>query len=332
MLRKITAVFEVLGVLLLGWTLTRVGTGLLELPDLQAMLDEFVAGSTNDFSAMTPIALVTLGIQFGCLMGLALLVGALLHRRKPGMFGATLGNVPVANSVGMAVALFCVFGIPMKLLLLANQYFDLGQTPSYWAVFDKDWNFSFWIFMAVGSYAVIPVFEEVFYRGYAQGRMEAEFGFAGAVFVAALFVAAHFQYQIGDVFNIWMLASLFCLAMAMAFARHATGSVLAPILIHALMNIPIARPYEIAILLVMILVTWAFRRNVGLLLSQFATALSGVKLLEIVPLLLVVAGFAAAMTTAPELAVAGLVTFGLLSVITQILLRRAAARRGASSS
>jgi membrane protease YdiL (CAAX protease family) len=234
-------------------------------------------------------------------------------------------------SVGMAVALFCVFGIPMKALLIANHYFDLGEAPSYWAIFDKDWNVSFWIFMAVGSYAVIPVFEETFYRGYAQGRMEAEFGFAGAVFVAALFVAAHFQYQIGDVLNVWMLVSLFCLAMAMAFARHATGSLLGPILIHALMNVPVAHPFDIVILLVMLSVGLVFRNNVRLLLTQFGVVLGGVRLLEIVPLLIVAAGFAAAMTIAPEIAVVGLGVFFLLSVITQIVLRGAATRRGASS-
>jgi membrane protease YdiL (CAAX protease family) len=311
-----------MGVLVVGWTLTRLVAVGLHVPPLDEVLDEFIKGPGSDFNRLTRIGFVTLSIQFLCLMTPAVLIRILLHKRRLADLGLTRGDRTIHGSVGLGTALFCVAGIPMKALLLANHYLPLGTPPSYWAIFEKDWNFSFWIFMAVGSYLVIPVFEETFYRGYAQGRLAEELGFGGALFVAGLFTASHLQYLIADAFNVWMLVSLFVLALAMAFSRQMTGSIVAAVVIHALMNVPIAYPYDIAVLAVMLVAAALVRRRIAVLTRAFLQQVKSAGARDLLLLSALVCAFAAGMSLYPESTILTLAVLLLLSLAVQIADRR----------
>jgi membrane protease YdiL (CAAX protease family) len=313
MQRRLAALFEVIGVLVAGWTLTRVVATLLGVPPLDELLSAFIREPGSDFGRLTRIGFVTLLIQFLCLMIPALLINRFVHKGRLADLGLTRGNRSLGESVRLGVALYCVAGVPMRLLLLANHHFRLGTPPSYWAIFEKDWNLSFWLFMAVGSFLVIPVFEEIFYRGYAQGRLAGEFGFAGPLFVAALFTVSHFQYLIADAFNVWMLTSLLVLALAMALSRHLTGSVAAAVVIHALMNVPIAYPYDLGVLAAMVATAIVMRREIASLAIAFRKQMKPVPVAEILMLTALVCAFAAGMSLYPELT---LLAFGVLLLVS----------------
>ncbi len=321
MIRRWAALFEVIGILVVGWTLTRIALTLLPIPDLQVLLDDFSASDGSDFSQLSWVGLATLCVQYVCIFTPAYFIALFLSKLRPAEIGFGGSRVSIFASVKLGVILFCVAGIPMKLLLIAHNLADLGEAPSYWRIFDKEWNLSFWVFMGVGSYAVIPIFEEILHRGYAFGRLAREIGFGAVLVTSALFAAIHFQYLIPDVFNIWMLTSLFVLALAMGLARQASGSLIAPITMHVLMNVPVLYPYDYAVLGAMVVVVLAARKDVARLLGDFTSKLRGSNLLTTFGMITVVAGFALAMAQLPELALAVFASLFLVSIVTQVVLR-----------
>lgn len=319
--RKLFALLEVIGILVVGWSLTRVVISLTGAPPLQEHLDLFIQGESSDFSELTKIGFLTLFIQFCCLMIPAYLVTRFVGKRGLKSFGVGSSTLSLSENIRMGVVIFCLVGIPMKLLLLSFNFFDLGTVPDYWALFDKDWNLSFWLFMAVGSYVVIPVFEEIFYRGYALGRLELDAGFSAVILVSVLFALVHFQYFITDMFNIGMLLSLFLLALGMGFSRSVTGSIIAPITIHALMNIPLEYPYDSIALIAMFFVVALEHQTISEMLTQF-TQLAKKTSPSDLALVIVVVAFAAGMNNYPSVAVIGFASLLIVSLIYQRTGRR----------
>ena len=322
MKKKLLATFEVIGILAIGWTLTRVLTAAFNVPSLQEHLDEAVLSENPRFLYLAGVGFLTLLIQFLCLMVPAYLLTRLLHKKGPRSFGITKGSVPLKENLLAGVVVFCLLGIPMKLLLIANHFADLGTVPSYWELFNKDWNFGFWIFMAVGSYAVIPIFEELFYRGYAQFRLEKAFGFFSVLLISLLFTLVHLQYFIADGFNIGMLFSLFTLALGMAFLRHLHVSILAPIIIHSLMNIPLKYPYDVFVLAMMVLVLVLQRKRVVQLATSAIHELRNVAVASNLLFLMIVVAFAFGMNSAPEVTLVVSVSLFVISLATQVWHKR----------
>ncbi|MGH1363684.1 MAG: CPBP family intramembrane glutamic endopeptidase [Calditrichia bacterium] len=322
MKNKFLAILEVIGVLVIGWTLTRILVTALGVPPLQEYLDKAILSDNPDFLYLSKIGFLTLLIQFLCLMIPAYIITKLLHKGGLKSFGITTGNKPLKETVLTGFVLFCLLGIPMKLLLIANHFTNLGMIPSYWEVFNKDWNVGFWIFMAVGSYAVIPVFEELFYRGYAQFRLEKEFKFFAILFISLLFTLSHFQYFIPDMFNIGMLFSLFLLAIGMAFSRYLNVSIIAPIVIHSLMNIPLKYPYDLFVLAAMILGLVILRKRVAKLITDSIDESKNTNYLENSLFLIIILAFALGMNFTPEITLIAFIFLFIVSLIVQILSKR----------
>jgi hypothetical protein len=108
-------------------------------------------------------------------------------------------------------------------------------------MYKLDWTTpSFWLFMAVGSFGLIPILEELFYRGYIQTRLEEDFGAPVAILATAfLFALSHSQYLILNPFNIGMILSTIFGALVWGYIFYRTRSLLVTILAHAIVNIPI---------------------------------------------------------------------------------------------
>ncbi|MEZ4655004.1 MAG: type II CAAX endopeptidase family protein [Candidatus Eisenbacteria bacterium] len=228
MIRRILAVLEVLGVLTIGWFLTRVVLQLLPVPSLEGELEKAIVVPRPDFTRLAAMALLPLTAQAVCILLPAQLVSRFL-RRESFLGKRSGGTSGIVASLLMGATAFCVFALPMRGLVAANQLRTLGVEPSYWALFDKPWDRGFWLFMAIGSFALIPVLEELVYRGYCQSRLERAFGAPAAVIgTSLLFAAVHFQYYHGDVLNITMLLSLFVVAIGIGTSYQITRSLAAP--------------------------------------------------------------------------------------------------------
>lgn len=71
-------------------------------------------------------------------------------------------------------------------------------------------RWQFWLFAGILSYAVIPVVEELLFRGYYQRRLAEDWGDGPAILaVACLFTLSHKQYLIANLYNATMILSLF---------------------------------------------------------------------------------------------------------------------------
>ena len=152
MKNKLVGLFEVLGVLTIGWTLTRVFIELFKVPPLQDYLNQGIQSDSPNFLQLSQVGFVTLLIQFICLIVPAYLINKFLRRSNLKDFGITKGGKSLKENILIGIILFSMFGIPMKILLWLNHFTNLGAEPSYWEIFNKEWGIGFWIFMAVGSY------------------------------------------------------------------------------------------------------------------------------------------------------------------------------------
>jgi membrane protease YdiL (CAAX protease family) len=95
------------------------------------------------------------------------------------------------------------------------------------------------LYMAVGSFLVVPIVEELAARGYLQTRLAEDFGPAGAIYITAFFFAiGHTQYFKPEVLSIGMLVSIVISSVSIGYAFFRTGSLWPGIIAHALINIP----------------------------------------------------------------------------------------------
>ena len=318
MKRKLLATFEILGILIIGWTLTKTLINVLNVPPLQAYLDEAIISDTPDFIYLAKIGFITLLVQFLCLMIPASLLTKYLHNESIKALGFASRNKTLKDNAFNGIALFCLLGVPMKILLIINQYYDLGSEPAYWELFNKQWNIGFWLFMAVGSFLVIPIFEEIFYRGYIQFRFEMEFSFTSVFLVSLVFVSSHFQYYILDIFNIGMLLVLFILSIGMAFSRSISKSLTGAIIIHSLMNIPTKLPFDYIVLAFMVFGIIVLRKRIKIMGYEFLYRFRSFKLSLEMFILIIILVFALGMNYLPGLTLVLFILLFLVSLTIQI--------------
>jgi len=100
--------------------------------------------------------------------------------------------------------------------------------PILSAMSDAPWE---WLaVMAITAAVIVPIGEELLFRGLAQSLLRRHFGPWPAVLVAsAIFAAAHWSQP-------QAVPSLFVLAVVIGYNYERTGRLLAPILIHTLFN------------------------------------------------------------------------------------------------
>jgi len=131
--------------------------------------------------------------------------------------------------------------IPQRLLALAQHHVGLGETaPWRAALLASEWDLDFWVLMAVGSFGLIPVVEELFYRGWMLARLRATWTTALAVlFIAGLFACSHGQYLRPDALNLLTLGSVCFGATVYACSVVHARSLWPAIIAHAIINIPL---------------------------------------------------------------------------------------------
>jgi membrane protease YdiL (CAAX protease family) len=259
---RVVGLAEVLSVLVLGHVAAGPVASLFGVQSLGAALGAAVKAERPDFVGLSGVLLEALLVQYGCLFALAFGIG--LWRRRPRRsYGLSLGGRPVLWHVGLGVLAFCVFALPNKVLWMVHYHVTpLGAGPVWWALLEKPWTWSFWLFFAVGSFAFIPLVEELFYRGYCQGRLqEGDEGIGAAVVLALLFTFMHAQYHQLNVLSIGMIITLLPIALATGYLFWRTRSLVAPITLHVLINVPTRGNYDFVVAGTMVAVLAMFRRQ-----------------------------------------------------------------------
>ncbi|SNY49775.1 Membrane protease YdiL, CAAX protease family [Arsukibacterium tuosuense] len=142
--------------------------------------------------------------------------------------------------VVIGVLAWCIGDIANKTVFLLDQTYNLGvSVPWREALLHGEKTTGWWLVMFVGSFGLIPILEEILWRGYVQSKLIRFFSPAvGIVITAGLFVFSHAQYHQLDLYHASTIIGLTISALALGWVTHKTGSIIPAIVMHALLNFP----------------------------------------------------------------------------------------------
>jgi len=162
---------------------------------------------------------------------------------------------------------------PVLIHSVVDAVHPLGaMVPWRQAFFDMSWRrWQFWLFAGILSYAVVPVVEELLFRGYYQRRLAEDWGNGPAILaVACLFTLSHKQYLIGNVYNVTMILSLFCIAVGLGVVFAWSRSLIPSMIAHAIINIPMTLAWQSALLAAFaVMIFFARRRGLAAVRQTF---------------------------------------------------------------
>jgi membrane protease YdiL (CAAX protease family) len=259
-LRRTAALLEVLGVYLAAGVLEDKIIELLAYWRVASVADPFALlteHTTNSDLMLASRRLLLIWIlQYGSYFALIIPLNWWYRRRGAKAYGLTKAGHSWAWLFLAGLTAACLSECPVLIHSLVDAVHPLGaMAPWRQAFFDMSWRrWQFWLFAGIFSYAVVPVLEELLFRGYYQRRLAEDWGDAPAIFgTSCLFVFAHRQYLIPNPYNITMVASLFCLALGLGIVFAYTRSLIPSIIAHAIINLPMTPRWQVATLIVFVL-------------------------------------------------------------------------------
>ena len=260
---RVSALGEPMVVILGGTLLARMVLRRAGLSGADQFL--FREGAAPDFLTAAKAEGIWHGLRYGLIIVLALLIGWLRGRRCPASYGVSLGGQNLVGLIGMGVVLGLLASLPVQILHLVHEYVPLGSDTPFWALKDRVvWGRDFWIYMAVGSFLVVPFLEEFTARGYVLGRLRESYSpGATLLLMAAFFALAHGQYHRADILAVGQLVSLVIFSVVFGYAVYRTGSLLSVIVAHGILNVPLGLSWRYIVLTMTLSALFVFRRETG---------------------------------------------------------------------
>lgn len=238
LLASVTAALEVTLVLGVSLAAAVLAQSLIQ-PGLAESLG--LGDSGRDLFAASRALLQQFAVQYGALFILVVLIA--LWRRRTGARAYALGtgNLTRPQIVRYGVLVGLVAGTPATAVLMLQQYAPIGvDTPMWSALRAAPKDLSYWTFLAVSGFVVVPVVEELAWRGYALGRFSEELGPGAAVVATAIpFALLHAQYASSDPAMIAASVSVVILSFATCLATIRTGTLWPAVIAHAIINSPV---------------------------------------------------------------------------------------------
>ncbi|WP_417464649.1 CPBP family intramembrane glutamic endopeptidase [Kordiimonas sp.] len=255
---RLGACAEVAGVFFAGGL---VGSMLLGLAGITSHPLAPLMGENPDMVAIAGNLAKVLMLQYAAWVALAI-VFLLIRKQQPlSRLGFSLNGYTVGALVLLGIGAWALGDLGNRLLWILDAEFNLGTSvPWREALLSADRTAGWWLVMAVGSFGLVPLVEELFWRGYVQSRMTDSFSPAVAILItAAMFTFSHTQYHQADLFHGATLLALFTSSLIMGWLFHKTGSLIPSIVMHATLNFPldgVAAYIALALMLVIIAVRW----------------------------------------------------------------------------
>ena len=197
---------------------------------LQPLISEWCGGGDDE---QATLRIVIQSISFH-MIGLGIVVLSLLRRRVTwrDAFGleprAILKNIGAGAMFYLAVLPFLVFYTFVYQTVLRGMGHEIMMQEVALVVAGEQ---SFWMRLYLAGLAVVlaPLFEEILFRGIGLPLIARKWGVAPAIVLVSLFFAAiHFHLP--------SMMPLFVIAVAFSLAYIHTGSIVVPIVMHALFN------------------------------------------------------------------------------------------------
>lgn len=145
---------------------------------------------------------------------------------------------------------------------VTKRFISFGPEPPVWALLGRYWTPAFWLFFAISSFAFTPFFEELFFRGYCQKRLEEDFGGIGAIMIVAFFLTlGHIQYHHWSIISIRRIITLLPIVLGLGFVFWRPRSILPAVILHGAVNVPTKEIYDFILPATMGAVLILFRRS-----------------------------------------------------------------------
>ncbi len=258
---ELAAILEVVGVLIVAIFAGRFVQAGLGVPQWKVVQSEMVVSGTPDFWELARLATIEQALKYGLALALFYVLGYWLRRRRIQSYGMRSGGRTFGQSLALGFVLWAAMGwLPNAVQLLATFYPALGSGPGHWALFPTSWSLGFLAFMAASSFLLVPVVEELYFRGYLVTRLSDGFAQSEAVLLSTLFFTlAHGQYLVLEALSLIMLASLALGSLFAGYVFVRTETLLPVIFAHALVNLPTppstwGRPAVLTVMSVVLLI------------------------------------------------------------------------------
>jgi uncharacterized protein len=262
---RVAAVLEICGVYMAGLLIAYI---LIQLSGIEISnpLEVLAENPDADMLKMSVNMALLLLFQYGSIMLIAFVIGWWHRRRKLSGYGFALTKKPFMHHLWIGIVLFAVAALPFKFLTLIDHFISLGaKATTQEIVYTLDWSsFGFWVFMAVGSFLLIPIVEEFFFRGYVQTRLAEDFDAPTAIIIAALFFSfVHGQYYLTvSTWTVSMSIALLFSSFVWGYVFYRTKSLISPIVAHALINFPVRGIIDFVLPVLMVAIILVYRKKI----------------------------------------------------------------------
>lgn len=275
-IKKVSAILEVFGIYVAGQFVGFLAASLLGLKLQNPLLTLSSSPIPAELLQVTVQFLILIFFQYFGWFLLAYPIGWWHRRRSLHQYGFSLSGQSLSALVLTGVALFAFVNLPTRILEQINLLYPLGEQAAWrQTLLTMNWSsWEFWLLMAIGSFGLIPILEETFYRGYVQTRLEEDLGPMAAILcTACLFAFSHGQYLMFNVYNVSILAITVLEAIAWGYVFYRTRSLLPTILAHMLVNFPVRGAAAWGLLLAMVAISVIARREIGAYIHSFLSML-----------------------------------------------------------
>jgi len=259
---KFTALLEVLGIFVVGnYAAYHLGAW-LAVPSIGSIIGSALNSAKPSFVTLSFLWLQAMCIQYACLSIPPFAIGWWRRRWGVAHYGITKGGKSLSTLIPLALITFALVALPNRLLWVARRFVPLGPEPAFRALLGRQWTPSFWLFLAVSSFAVMPVLEELFFRGYCQKRLEEDFGGVGAIVIVTLFMTlGHNQYYQWSVLSTGQVVTLVPMVLGMGYVFWRSPSIVPAVILHAAVNVPTKGIYDFLLPAAMVVSLVLLRRS-----------------------------------------------------------------------
>lgn len=218
-------------------------------------------------------------LRFGLTLLLAWLICWWIGGPTRKLAGLSRSGRSFSDLIAFGAIMGVLLAAPPFALRVIHDVYGVGENTPFWDLMAaSQWTPAFWAYMAVSSFALVPIVEELFFRTYALGRYRMHFSAGGAVLLcAALFWVSHGQYLRADPVLAANSALVFVGAAIMCWSVVRTGSVLPAIVAHAIFNIPMTTPFRLGVIALALVLIVALRRRIGATAADFLQTLAGTR-------------------------------------------------------
>lgn len=273
---RLGALSEVAFVLLAGTMISFITAPLVGIPNVFATLFD-PSNTSRSLDGLAGGAALQLCWQYGITFALILIIGAFKGRLSPRRYGLSFGGRSFPQLILIGIVLGAVGLIPINAVFAFDEVRDLGPGTPFWDLMAQvPWDGHFWALMAIASFGLVPVLEELAVRGYAANRLGEAFSIgASSLLTAFVFAVAHTQYLANNTLLLSMLAAVLFFAICAAYVTLRTGSVFPAIIGHMMINVPLIFEGRVAAIAVALVILFLARKALADYAAGLIRALVG---------------------------------------------------------